>query len=46
MQALPCGKVPGNGYDPVDNLRWGAGYAAGKGGWEGAYNFWVSHGWW
>lgn len=28
VQALPCSKVPGNGYNPVDNLRWGTGYAA------------------
>jgi hypothetical protein len=47
VQALPCSKVPGNGYNPVDNLRWGTGYASGRyGGWAGAYAFWVSHGWW
>ncbi len=47
VQALPCSKVPGNGYDPVDNLRWASGYAAGRyGGWAGAYAFWVSHNWW
>ncbi|WP_307215907.1 transglycosylase SLT domain-containing protein [Microbacterium sp. SORGH_AS_0888] len=47
VQALPCSKVPGNGYDPVDNLRWGTGYAVGRyGSWEGAYAFWVSNNWW
>lgn len=47
VQALPCGKVPGNGYDPVDNLRWGTGYAVGRyGSWAGAYAFWVSNNWW
>lgn len=47
VQALPCSKVPGNGYDPIDNLRWATGYATGRyGGWAGAYNFWVSHHWW
>ncbi len=47
VQALPCSKVPGNGYNPVDNLRWGSGYAGGRyGGWAGAYAFWTSHGWW
>ncbi len=36
VQALPCSKVPGNGYDPVDNLRWGNGYAVGRyGSWGG-----------
>jgi hypothetical protein len=47
VQALPCSKVPGNGYDPVDNLRWGTGYANGRyGGWAGAYAFWSTHHWW
>lgn len=47
VQALPCSKVPGNGYNPVDNLRWGTGYASGRyGGWAGAYRFWSSHHWW
>jgi len=47
VQALPCSKVPGNGYDPVDNLRWGSGYAAGRyGGWAGAYAFWTRNHWW
>lgn len=47
VQALPCGKVPGNGYDPVDNLRWGTGYATSRyGSWAGAYAFWTSNHWW
>lgn len=47
VQALPCSKVPGNGYDPVDNLRWGNGYAVGRyGSWAGAYNFWTRNHWW
>lgn len=47
VQALPCGKVPGNGYDPVDNLRWGNGYAVGRyGSWAAAYGFWSSNHWW
>lgn len=47
VQALPCSKVPGNGYDPVDNLRWANGYATGRyGSWAGAYNFWNSNNWW
>ena len=47
VQALPCSKVPGNGYDPVDNLKWATGYATGRyGSWGGAYNFWSSNHWW
>jgi soluble lytic murein transglycosylase-like protein len=47
VQALPCSKVPGNGYDPVDNLRWGTGYASSRyGGWAGAYAFWSKNHWW
>lgn len=47
VQALPCSKVPGNGYDPVDNLRWASGYATGRyGSWAGAYDFWISNNWW
>lgn len=47
VQALPCSKVPGNGYNPVDNLRWASGYASGRyGSWAGAYKFWTSHHWW
>lgn len=47
VQALPCSKVPGNGYDPVDNLRWGNGYATGRyGSWANAYAFWTANHWW
>ncbi len=47
VQALPCSKVPGNGYDPVDNLRWGSGYAIGRyGSWANAYAFWTANHWW
>ncbi|WP_309064414.1 transglycosylase SLT domain-containing protein [Microbacterium sp.] len=47
VQALPCSKVPGNGYNPVDNLRWGNGYAVGRyGSWAGAYSFWTRNHWW
>lgn len=47
VQALPCSKVPGNGYDPVDNLRWGNGYAVGRyGSWAAAYAFWSRNHWW
>lgn len=45
-QALPCSKVPGNGYNPVDSLRWMNGYVNGRyGGWAGAYNFWQANHW-
>lgn len=47
VQALPCGKVPGSCFNPVDNLKWADSYAKGRyGSWEGAYNFWVSNNWW
>lgn len=47
VQALPCGKVPGSCFDPVDNLRWADGYAKNRyGSWEAAYNFWTSNHWW
>lgn len=47
VQALPCSKVPGNGYDPVDNLVWANGYAVGRyGSWAGAYEFWINNHWW
>ncbi len=47
VQALPCSKVPGNGYDPVDNLSWADGYAVGRyGSWAAAYDFWTSNHWW
>lgn len=47
VQALPCSKVPGNGYDPIDNLRWATGYATGRyGSWAAAYGFWINNHWW
>lgn len=47
IQAYPCSKVPGNGYDPVDNLKWANGYAVGRyGSWAGAYDFWLANNWW
>lgn len=47
VQAYPCSKVPGGGYDPVANLRWANGYAVGRyGSWASAYNFWVNNHWW
>lgn len=44
-QALPCSKVPGNPYNPVDSLNWMNGYVNRYGGWEGAYNFWLANHW-
>jgi hypothetical protein len=39
--------VPGNGYDPVDNLRWANGYAVDRyGSWASAYAFWTANHWW
>ena len=52
IQAHPCSKVPGNPYNPVDNLKWANGYAQTcvsyrmYCGWEGAYNYHRSHGHW
>ena len=47
VQALPCGKVPGSCFDPVDNLRWADGYAKDRyGSWSAAYAFWQSNSWW
>lgn len=45
-QALPCSKVPGNPFDPVDSLRWMDGYVNARyGGWAGAYAFWQKNKW-
>jgi Uncharacterized protein conserved in bacteria len=45
-QALPCSKVPGNPYNPIDSLKWMDGYVNARyGGWEGAYNFWQANHW-
>lgn len=47
IQAYPCSKVPGNGYNPIDNLTWANGYAVGRyGSWAQAYDFWTSNHWW
>lgn len=47
IQAYPCSKVPGNGYNPVDNLRWASGYAVGRyGSWADAVKFWQANHWW
>ncbi len=49
-QALPGSKMATAGADwssnPVTQLRWCSSYAAGKGGWAAAYNFWITHHWW
>jgi uncharacterized protein YabE (DUF348 family) len=45
-QALPCSKVPGNPYNPIDSLNWMNGYVNGRyGGWEQAYSFWQRNRW-
>lgn len=44
-QALPCNKVPGNPYNPVDSLNWMNGYVNKYGGWAGAYSFWSVNRW-
>lgn len=45
-QALPCSKVPGNPYNPIDSLNWMNSYVNGRyGGWAGAYNFWNRNHW-
>lgn len=47
VQAYPCSKVPGGGYNPVANLRWANDYAVGRyGSWKAAYNFWINNHWW
>jgi hypothetical protein len=44
-QALPCSKLGPNWSNPVVALNWMNGYVGRYGGWEGAYNFWLSHKW-
>ena len=44
-QALPCSKLGSNWSDPVVSLNWMNNYVSRYGGWAGAYNFWLSHGW-
>ena len=47
IQANPCSKVPGNGYNPVDNLKWADGYAKDRyGSWKAAWEFWQANHWW
>ncbi len=50
-QSLPASKMASVGGDyltnPVTQLRWCSGYAAGRyGGWQGAYNAWLVQHWW
>jgi resuscitation-promoting factor RpfB len=49
-QACPGSKLaaacPGWQNNPVCQLGYFSGYASKYGGWGGAYNFWLSHGWW
>ncbi len=50
-QALPGSKMASAGSDylsnPITQLQWCSGYAAGRyGGWGGAYNAWQAQGWW
>ncbi len=50
-QALPGSKMASAGADwrtnPVTQLRWCSGYAAGRyGGWAGAYSAWLVQSWW
>lgn len=47
VQAYPCSKVSGSGYNPIDNLRWAEGYAVGRyGSWAEAVAFWNANHWW
>ncbi|MDR0980023.1 MAG: transglycosylase SLT domain-containing protein [Candidatus Nomurabacteria bacterium] len=46
VQALPCSKVPGNPFDPVDSLKWQKNYVERRyGGYRQAYEFWVKKHW-
>lgn len=45
-QALPCSKVPGNPYDPVNSLNWMNGYVVNRyGSWAGAVAHSQAKGW-
>lgn len=48
-QALPGSKMASAGADwetnPVTQIRWMAGYVSRYGGWQGAIEFWYTHGW-
>jgi LysM repeat protein len=45
-QACPASKLAYCGTDYACQNEYFTSYAGKYGGWEGAYNFWVSHGWW
>jgi resuscitation-promoting factor RpfB len=49
-QACPGSKLaaacPGWQNDPACQLRYFSGYASKFGGWGGAYNYWLGHGYW
>ena len=45
-QACPASKIAYCGADYDCQNAFFTSYAGKYGGWEGAYNFWTSHGWW
>jgi len=45
-QACPASKLAYCGTDYACQNQYFTAYAGKYGGWAGAYNFWVSHGWW
>lgn len=45
-QACPASKIAYCGADYACQNAFFTSYAGKYGGWAGAYNFWVSHGWW
>lgn len=45
-QACPAGKIAYCGSDYACQNAFFTRYAGKYGGWAGAYDFWVSHGWW
>ena len=45
-QACPASKLAYCGTDYACQNEFFTSYAGKYGGWAGAYNFWVSHGWW
>jgi LysM repeat protein len=45
-QACPASKIAYCGADYACQNAFFTAYAGKYGGWAGAYNFWVSHGWW
>lgn len=45
-QALPCSKIGDNWNNPVVALKWQHNYVTKRyGGYQQAYNFWISNGW-